>query len=254
MNFVAKALISLIVASSILLLKPMKSDAQVNIKLLAQVAKSCQRDALSPEYYQKMGIDIRKQHYFGNQKAFLTPCIRSRYHYSSVLTKFPWMASKGEMLPQYPGYIAIAATAFNIAEETKTNILDCIASENASSQDCQQIKFDNIILDIPIKKIDIGSVDDRYNYLLYVCPSCVISHDNIFSREAIVSAFIQWFLKLEKSNRREIVSLLGDDDEAYELRNALGYESRLAVNKYWEVRQQVQQQEQERRRRELLGQ
>ncbi|MBN3906940.1 MAG: hypothetical protein HWQ35_10390 [Nostoc sp. NMS1] len=107
-KFTVKSLITLLVTSSALCLTPMRSDAQVNMKRLAQVAKSCQEDALSLAYYQQMGIDLRKQGYFGKKKPFINPCIRNRYHYSSVLSKLPWMASKGEMLPQYPGDAAIA--------------------------------------------------------------------------------------------------------------------------------------------------
>ncbi|MFN6527923.1 hypothetical protein [Nostoc sp. ChiSLP03a] len=180
-NFIVKSLITLVVTSSALLLIPLKSDAQVNMRILAKVAHSCQRDALSPAYYQQMNINFRKQHYFGKNQAFMNPCIRTRYHYSSVLSKLPWMASKGEMLPQYPGYVAIAATVMNFADE-KPHLIECIASKNSLSQPCQKINFYIAQTSIKIEKIDIGSVDDRFNYLTYVCPSCAITHDNIFSK------------------------------------------------------------------------
>ncbi|MBD2561026.1 MULTISPECIES: hypothetical protein [Nostoc] len=50
-----------------------------------------------------------------------------------------------------------------------------------------------------------------------------------------------------------MISLLGDGDQARELRLVIISESNASVKKYWEVRQGVQEQEQERRRQELLG-
>ncbi|MEH2057940.1 MAG: hypothetical protein V7K97_17610 [Nostoc sp.] len=50
-NFTVKSLIALVVTSSALLLTPMRSDAQVNMNRLAQVAKSCQENVLSSNYY-----------------------------------------------------------------------------------------------------------------------------------------------------------------------------------------------------------
>ncbi len=91
-------------------------------------------------------------------------------------------------------------------------------------------------------------------YAVNVCPSCVVALDEVSgSREEILKAFIKWFLTLEKPQRRELISLLGDGDEAHKLRLVIIDESNAAVKKYLEVRQRVEEQEQERRRRELLG-
>lgn len=48
-NFTVKSLITLLVTSLALLLTSMRSDAQVNMKLLSQVAESCQKDTFSPD-------------------------------------------------------------------------------------------------------------------------------------------------------------------------------------------------------------
>jgi hypothetical protein len=91
------------------------------------------------------------------------------------------------------------------------------------------------------------------DYLPYVCPSCVVAHDEVSgSQEAILKAFIEWFIKLDKPQRREVISLLGDDNDST-LRHSLNNESEKAVEEYKETRGRVQQQEQERRKRELLG-
>jgi hypothetical protein len=54
MKFTVKGLIALFVTSSALFLTPMRSDAQVNMKRLAQVADSCQKDVPFKKYYQQM--------------------------------------------------------------------------------------------------------------------------------------------------------------------------------------------------------
>ena len=91
-------------------------------------------------------------------------------------------------------------------------------------------------------------------YLIYVCPSCVVAHDEVSgSQEAILKAFIEWFLKLDKPQRREVISILGDEDEAIKLRYSLVNESTKAVEEYRKIRATTEQQEQEQRRRELLG-
>ena len=60
-------------------------------------------------------------------------------------------------------------------------------------------------------------------------------------------------MKLDKSQRREVISLLGDDDKARQLRELINDESEAAVKEYREARARVEQQKKERRRRELLG-
>ena len=69
------------------------------------------------------------------------------------------------------------------------------------------------------------------------------------SRDVILKAFIEWFLKLDKPQRREVIYLLGND----KLRFSLYDESEKAVDNYQETRARVQHQEREQRRRELLG-
>ncbi|MFN6527922.1 hypothetical protein [Nostoc sp. ChiSLP03a] len=49
------------------------------------------------------------------------------------------------------------------------------------------------------------------------------------------------------------MSLLEDDETAYNLRGAIAQESKLAVSEYWEAYTRIEQQQQEQRRQELLG-
>ncbi|MBG1262514.1 hypothetical protein [Nostoc commune] len=253
-NFTVKSLIALVVTSSALLLTPMRSDAQVNINRLAQVAKSCQEDILSYNYYKRMGFNTTTiNEYLKNsytQQQAIGSCIFFRYHYSLILTKYPWLNSTGEILPGYPGSVVVA-TLVNLFDSTdKTSILDCIANQDVSSQECSltRSKISN-----GISFRDMGR-DLNRSYKVNVCPSCVVAHNEVSgSREEILKAFIKWFFTLEKTQRRELISLLGDGEQAHELRLVIIDESIAAGKKYWEVRQGVEEQEQEQRRQELLG-
>ncbi|AFW95273.1 hypothetical protein ANA_C12552 [Anabaena sp. 90] len=242
MKFTVKGLIALFVTSSALFLTPMKSDAQVNMKSLAEVADSCQKDIPSKKYYQQMLLNVDKW-----DNSDLEQCIYSRYHYSLILDKFPELASTGEILPGYPGSVAVGQLASTLIYNRK-QLLDCIIANNISGDVCMNSR----------QNISRGQKYRSYSrissYLPYVCPSCVVAHDEVSgSREVILKAFIEWFIKLDKPQRREVISLLGDEDEARTLRQSLKNESKKAVEEYQETRERIEQQEQERRRRELLG-
>lgn len=247
MKFTVKGLIALFVTSSALFLTPMKSDAQVNMKSLAEVADSCQKDIPSKKYYQQMLLNVDKW-----DNSDLEQCIYSRYHYSLILDKFPELASTGEILPGYPGSVAVGklASTFNTFRYngSRRQLLECIIAKNISDDVCNTSRL-SISNDQKYRSYSALS-----SYLPYVCPSCVVAHDEVSgSREAILKAFIEWFIKLDKPQRREVISLLGDEDEAITLRYSLKKESEKAVEEYQETRARVWQQEQERRRRELLG-
>ncbi len=251
-NFTVQSLITLLLTSSALLLTPMRSDAQINMNRLAQVAKSCQEDVLSPNYYKRMGL-ASNNIYFNNKHANqekITSCINSRYHYSLALTIYPWLDSTGEILPGYPGSVVVGSLAYYFGGVYHTtSILDCIANQDLSNEQCSLIA-NSIASGTAFKNVQYV---DRY-YTVNVCPSCAVAHDEVSgSREEIFKAFVQWFLTLEKTQRRELISLLGDGKEASELRYAIISKSNAAANKYWEVRQGVEEQEQERRRQEVLG-
>lgn len=243
MKFTVKGLIALFVTSSALFLTPMKSDAQVNMKSLAKVADSCQKDVPSKKYYQQMLLNFDE-----SNNNDLEVCIYSRYHYSLILDKFPELASTGEILPGYPGSVAVGQLARTFSSYGhRTQLLDCIIANNISGNVCSMSRM----ISKNSKYRTNGLISD---YLPYVCPSCVVAHDEVSgSEEAILKAFIEWFIKLDKPQRREVISLLGDEDEAITLRRSLKNESEKAVEEYQETRARVEQQEQERRKRELLG-
>ncbi|BAY91530.1 MULTISPECIES: hypothetical protein [unclassified Tolypothrix] len=247
-KLVFKSLITFFVTSSALLLIPMSSYAQVNMKILTNVAKSCQKDALSSDYYKLMGFDND-----ATVNDSIKDCISARYHYSLVLSKFSWLSSTGEILPGYlssvlVGTIAYKSVYYNLYSPTQ--ILDCIASKDISSQEC---KVTRGYMSQGLKMRYVLWRDKVY--LVYVCPTCFVAYDDISgSQEQILTAFMKWFLTLDKPKRRELMSLLGDEKPAVNLKYQLIEESRLAVQEYTEARARVEQQERERRRREILDQ
>lgn len=227
-----------------LFLKSIISDAQVNMKILTEVTKSCQQDVFSQEYYQQMLLDIDQWNNHDLEK-----CIYCRYHYSLILDKFPELASIGEILPGYPGSVALGqlVSTFGYNRSISMNFLSCVIANNTSSDVCSHSRE----ISKGTKYRSNGLIS---YYLPYVCPSCVVAHDEVSgSQETILNAFIKWFLKLNKRQKIEVISLLGDENKAIQLRRSLSNESEKAVEKYREIRARVWQQEQERRIRELLG-
>lgn len=108
---------------------------------LAEVAKSCQKDVFSKNYYQQMEYDADKINQILNYEDYpnhrLHNCISSRYHYSLVLSQFTWLASGGEIIPGYPGSVAIGQLAYSWSGTTSDLLLlDCLVNQDASNDVC----------------------------------------------------------------------------------------------------------------------
>ncbi|MEH2390571.1 MAG: hypothetical protein V7K21_02495 [Nostoc sp.] len=135
-------------------------------------------------------------------------------------------------------------------------LLDCLASQDASSKECDETMLKSIARDSAISSCQ--DVDSRHFngdcYLVYVCHLCVIFYNKIISRKMILNALIKWFLALDNKQRREIISVLRDENESKNLSGQIFEEAFAAAVKYEEVKQRVDEQQQERRRQELLGQ
>lgn len=253
MKFTVKGLIALFVTSSAVLLTSMRSDAQVNIKILTKLAENCRNSVGSKTYYQQMLLN-----YDNPNNKDVEKCIALSYHHLFVLSRLPWLNSQGEILPGYRSSIVVARLAEqhninNYYHVDNPKLLDCLVSQNASSNECSRVR--DWIGNGKVRDVFKGG--DYYSnldYLVYICPTCAVAHDEVSgSGEVILKAFMEWFMKLDKSQRREVISLLGDDDKARQLRELINDESEAAVKEYREARARVQQQEQGRRRRELLG-
>jgi hypothetical protein len=243
--------ISIIVFYSSIFSYQKSSLASVNMELLAEVTKSCQKDIVSPEYYKQMNFDdIKIQEIISsNNYALMNNCVESRYGYSLVKSKLFWLDSTDEIAPGYPGFMAFTMI---VLEGTPLNI-DCIVSQNPSDPACRIP-----VLELKGKNIAIGDSLELHHFTpdssaIYMCPSCVVAFNNTLSEEEMKKGFIKWFISLDKKTRREIMSVIGGDERAQNSRKKISYEAKDAVYKYQEIREKNKQEEQNRRRRELLN-
>lgn len=234
--------------------KPQSASAQVDMSLLTDAAQSCQKDTKSSEYYKQMWFDDDMFTPLIGLDTSLKDCIEFRYHYSLVQSKFPWLASTGEMIQGYPGFVLVSTIAYYHTLSPGLNnssLLDCIASGDPSNEQCTSSVIRSLFYDHKINKYSVGHLVSQY--YIYVCPSCIVAHDNVMSEKSMRGSFIQWFLSLDKPTRRKVMSILGEGQKAEKNRSEMATEANRAVSEYIEIRQKVEQQEQERRRREVIG-
>lgn len=265
-NYVFKSFITTCVAGMAMLLTPKTSVAQVDMSLLTEVVSSCQQDVFSSEYYWQLGHQemIAPNRYSIDD--YFNKCIESRYFHSLVLSKLPWLASTGEMLPGYSGAVAVSSIARAIEPSRNiyyiyySDFIDCLASQDSESKVCQS-RHSFIFLYGPgnsnsSDKFDVTA--DDYDSLVqaawyaYLCPSCYVAYNNYPSRKKIIDAFREWFMTLEPSRRKQLMSILGDKQTPKNNRDNIREEAWQAVDEYRVIRQRVAEEEKERRRRELF--
>jgi hypothetical protein len=258
-NFILKSLVTTCVASVAIFSTPKASFAQVDMSLLTEVATSCQQDVFSTEYYQQLGLNSEfnlDDYSKGEIDNHLSQCIKSRYFYSLVSYKFPWLASTEEMLPGYPGFAAVSLIADNdygtsYSGEFDSGIIDCLVSQDENSNECS--------LSYNLRGLYSGEIDSLnklsnvYNTsYIYACPSCYVTYNNYPSGKRMIGAFIKWFMGLEPSHRKELVSILGDEQTARINRANMNHEADKAWSEYTEIRKRIAEEEKEQRRRELF--
>jgi hypothetical protein len=234
----------MLVTCSAMFTKSQSASAQVDMSLLTEVAKSCQKDAASSEYFQQMGFKDQQIEFLIGYGESVNGCIHARYHHSLVQSKFPWLASTGEIISGYPASVAVSRMAQSVNKYVyNSDLLDCIASQNPSDDRC-------------ISSIGRRAISDNelpWNGFIYVCPSCFIAYNDVSSEEKMRGRFIQWFVSLDKPTRRKIMSILRNDDKAATNRDEMLTAANRAVDKYNEIREKVAREEQVRRRREVIG-
>ena len=242
------------------------TQAQVNKQLLSDVIKSCQRD-MSIDYFRRMGIPLsglnkEPSWYTEPSSEAQNHCIWLRYYYGSVIEQFPWLPDSGEIVPGYSASVALLASvrlasvsirresnSSEIRSTTEEEILECVTSKDFDgSKECKWTQSTGF------KTYDDYRKNTYWNYygsrfLPYVCPKCVVAHDDA-SRSEINRGFINWFLSLDKSKRRDVVSLLS----SYKIQQNLRSKTRMAVEAYQDALTKIEQDEKAQRRRNLLGQ
>jgi hypothetical protein len=230
------------------------TQAQVNKQLLSDVIKSCQRD-MSIDYFRRMGILVRELNTEPSSQSQKI-CIRVRYYYGSVIEQLPWLPDSGEIVPGFSASVALSLISgwdqdlANRATEEK--ILECVISKDFDgSKECSWIRIKLAYTqgyDSQYRKLDVN--EGQRKFLPNVCPKCVVTHDDA-SRSELNRGFINWFLSLDKSKRRDVVSLVSYNSE---MRQNLGIKLRMADEAYEDALTKIEQDEKAQRRRNLLGQ
>ncbi len=248
------------------------TQAQVNKQLLSDVIKSCQRD-MSIDYFMRMGILVRELNTEPSSQSQKT-CIWVRYYYGSVIEQLPWLPDSGEIVPGYSASVALSSIANNGGAEivvyyvgitgysasvalstiaglaTEEKILECVTSKDFDGRnECSWIgiKLDRYYSVQQYRKLEVSTVLGFF--IPNVCPKCVVAHDDA-SRSEINRGFINWFLSLDKSKRRDVVSLLSSNN----IQQNLLSKARMAVQAYQDALTKIEQDEKAQRRRNLLGQ
>jgi hypothetical protein len=258
-NLVSKILMTACASSVVILSIAKTSMAQVNMDFLTEVAESCQKDVFSEEYYQQMGLNSRDIKIKEYSSSYLEDCVQSRYFYLQLISKFPWLVSTEEIIPGYPGSVIASRIAH---DKVTSDILDCLASQNKDSQECSKSYFGagslysvyfgdssggKFILMRP------GRVVTESTRLGYTCPSCFVAYNNDPSKTKMIGALIEWFNKLEKPQRKELMTILGDEQAQNHNRSNMIGEANNAWREYTAIRERMAEEEKERLRRELLG-
>ena len=222
------------------------SQAQANKKLLSDVIKSCHRD-MNDEYFKKMGTRIypsSQTDWFNNE------CIYRRYYYESVIEQLPWLSSSGEILPNYLASVAVANISFPYPVSENT-IIECLTKKTFSrGSECSWIwRMNDVRFDGHTQYKDYAEFYLANEFLPYVCPKCVVIHDDS-SESELGRGFINWFLSLDKSKRRDLVSFLSG---ANSLRRDSFDKAEIALRAYANALKKIEQDDKEQRRRNLLG-
>ena len=251
-----KSALAMLTFSAMSLFFQAPSQAQVNKQLLSDVIKSCQRD-MSIDYFMRMGILVRELNTEPSSQSQKT-CIWLRYYYGSVIEQLPWLPDSGEIVPGYSASVALSSIAGSVAlssiagSATEEKILECVTSKDFDGRnECSWIKI----------KLYYNYIDEQYRkirqivdteadkFLPNVCPKCVVAHDDA-SRSELNRGFINWFLSLDKSKRRDVVSFLSSND----IRRNLYNKTLMAATAYQDALTKIEQDEKAQRRRNLLGQ
>ncbi|MEI6332556.1 MAG: hypothetical protein WCP16_25220 [Pseudanabaena sp. ELA645] len=243
-----KSALAMLTFSAMSLFFQAPTQAQVNKQLLSDVIKSCQRD-MNFDYFERMGIFDRKTYPNNYMDSLQDSCIQQRYYYLSVIEKLPWLYNSGEILPGYLASVAVANVflAQGSVTVTEDQIIECVTKKNFDGMnECSWIW--NMYSHLNQYKDSSAFYLER-SFLPYVCPKCVVAHDDS-SKSALKRGFVNWFLSLDKSKRRDVVSFLSSRNIWQDLQNKTG----MAMRAYRDALKKIEQDDKEQRRRNLLGQ
>lgn len=266
-NSIIKSLLATCVAGITIVCTQKPSVAQVDMNLLTEVATSCQKDVNSSEYYNnKLGLSISRSDIDSYGDNHTNYCIRTRYFYSQILSQFPWLTSAGEMLPGYPGSVAVSELAastgssYNMARSIKyannansSAFLDCLSTLDTYSEECRKSGALGTLYYAEYQKFDTSVKSNHSSsYKGWVCHSCFVAYNNNPSGRKMLGSFMEWFMALEPSQRKELMFVLGEEKTQANNRLNMKKEAYQAMEEYNAIRERIAREEKEQRRRNLF--
>jgi hypothetical protein len=199
-----------------------KASAEVNMKLLNSVVKSCQYNP--PKDNSLFGVDKD-----------VRVCVQARYRYTLFMSKYNGLKNLGDLRPGFPNSLAIYRLASNSLSPQE--FLDCMVSKDVDSSECSIVP--------KILAIYYGS------FLGLVCSSCFEAYLSAGSNwpQSMTKDLINWFYELDKPSRKLVADSLSNS-EFMELSNNEAEEARQLYSK---IKEKVDRETQEQKRRDLLN-
>ena len=205
-----------------------KTLAEVNMKLLNSVVKSCQDNPPKDNSLFRVDKDIEG-------------CVRSRYFYTLFMSKYNSLKNLGDLRPGFPSSLAIYYLA--VSGLSPQRFLDCMVSKDANSMECLKVRsgIDNGAYNPNIEKLNNSRV----------CSSCLEAYLSAGSnlRDSMTKDLINWFYQLDKSGRKLVVDSLSNRDFI----GASNNEADEARGLYLKIKEKVERETQERKRQDLLN-
>ncbi len=198
-----------------------KASAEVNMKLLNSVIKSCQDNP--PKDNSLFRID-------GNSTE---RCVGSRYPYTLFMSKYNGLKNLGDLRPGFPSSLVIYRLASGSL--SPQDFLDCMVSKDADSDECSRL---------------VKLFGNYYSEMGKVCSSCFEAYLSAGSNwdNSMTKDLINWFYELDKPSRKLVADSLSNSDFV----KALFNEGEEANQLYWKIKEKVERDTQEQKRRDLL--
>ena len=196
-----------------------KASAEVNMKLLNSVVKSCQYNP--PKDNSLFGVDKD-----------VRVCVQARYRYTLFMSKYNGLKNLGDLRPGFPNSLAIYRLAYGGLSPQQ--FLDCMVRKNAGSSECSRV-------------VNVLSQSESLGRVCSSCFDAYLSADSNWGK-SMTKDLINWFYELNKPNRKLVVDSFSNRN----ILNAANNEANEARQLYLKIKEKVNRETQEQKRRDLL--
>ena len=202
-----------------------KASAEVNMKVLNSVIKSCQNN---PPKDNSVSAFVAKRAEY---------CITERYNYTLFMSKYNGLKNLGDLRPGFPSYLALYYYSSHSSPKVSSKqFLDCMVSQDSTSNECRRLYSSP------------GS--NQTDPVATVCSSCFNAYINARNNINVIMVkdLITWFYALDKPSRKLVADSLSDPDFI----RASHDESWEAFQLYSKIKEKVERETQEQKYRDLL--